>query len=117
MERMIYSQLRVVIAIKKDNTLFYLLFLIAVFIVISITKSGTKSKDKPNDSGVKDSPQAPEKTEANDDKKTYHSDGKTHVNNAAPQPSNPGSNEYDYNQGGLAGTVNNRTLNRGKYTK
>lgn len=58
-----------VIRIKKDNTLFYLLFLIAVFIVISITKSGTKSKDKPNDPGVKDSPQAPEKTETNDDKK------------------------------------------------
>lgn len=94
---------------KKDNTLFYLLFVIAVFIIISVAKS--PKKEKAEEPGDKPEPEPVPEPET-DDKKTYISQGHKYKNDSAPLPSQPNSDQYDYNQEGLAGT-----LKKGQYTK
>lgn len=92
----------------KDNTLFYLLFVIAVFIIISLAKAPKKAAKEEKEE--EDDPRVtPPKVDSN---KTYISNGQKYENKAEPQPSVPGSDQYDYNQEGLAGT-----LNKGQYTK
>lgn len=94
-------------ALQKDNTLFYLLFVIAVFIIISLAKAPKKEAKEEKEA---EDPRIT--TPKVDSDKTYISNGQKYENKAEPQPSVPGSDQYDYKQEGLAGT-----LNRGQYTK